>query len=71
MAEEKPKCPECETELVLVEGKPPEKCAKCGLNLRAYSGLARILDVYEKNKSKKKKQTESEDDGFLSILGKL
>lgn len=72
MSEEKAKCPDCGVELVLTENKPPAKCAKCGLNLPAYSGLARLLAVYEKNREKKPtSKEEGESDGFLDSLTKL
>lgn len=38
----KPKCPECDTELVLIDGKPPEECAKCGFVLAGY------FDIFER-----------------------
>ena len=37
------KCPECKTELVLVNGKPPEECAKCGFVLDGYDLFKRWL----------------------------
>lgn len=36
-----PKCPECDTELVLIDGKPPEACAKCGFTLEGFETFFR------------------------------
>ena len=44
----KPKCPECDVELVLVDGKLPEKCEKCGFNIAAYQPLKRMLSAFAK-----------------------
>lgn len=41
----KPKCPECDTELVLVEGKPPDECGKCGFLLSGYPEFQRWISA--------------------------
>ena len=45
---EKPKCPECETELVEVNGKMPEECAKCGFDLAGFPIFERMWNVIKK-----------------------
>lgn len=37
----KPKCPECGTELVLVDGKLPDECAKCKFVLDGFEDYQR------------------------------
>lgn len=83
MQEEKtspePKCPECETKLVLLEGKLPEKCEKCGFVLAGYTDYKRWNAALEKEKEaekqaeKKKKESEKKPSsgGVFSSLGKL
>lgn len=50
-----PKCPECDTELVLINGEPPEKCAKCGFVLEGYEVFFRwfkkAMKAYEDGKT--------------------
>lgn len=67
--EKKPKCPECETELVLIDGKLPKKCAKCGFQIAAGKQFDRLMDAYFKNKKKQKPETEEDDDD--SFFGAL
>lgn len=37
----KPKCPECDTELVLVNNDLPEKCSKCGFVIDGFDAFSR------------------------------
>jgi hypothetical protein len=37
----KPKCPECSTELVLINNELPEKCAKCGFVIEGFGVFER------------------------------
>lgn len=72
MADEKPKCPECDTELVLIEGKNPEKCDKCGFVLAGFAGFERWLAAIEKKRTAKKKASAAkEGTGIFDALGKL
>ena len=45
----KPKCPECETELVLVENEMPEQCAKCGFLIKGYLPFLRWFRQAQKD----------------------
>lgn len=47
----KPKCPECGTEIVLVNNDLPETCAKCGFILDGYEPFSRWMRAYEKSKT--------------------
>lgn len=71
--EQKPKCPDCETELILVDGKLPEKCAKCGFHLKGFGGFSRWFGVaakqFETKKPTPKKTTD--DDSPLTALGSM
>jgi hypothetical protein len=52
MPPEKPpnklKCPECDTELVLVNEEAPEECPKCGFVLAGWDGFGRWMKAYLK-----------------------
>lgn len=70
MAEqEKPKCPECGTEVVMLkEGDKivaPKECAKCGFRLSGFSGFKRWFAAaareYETDQRKKKAENKGED----------
>ena len=59
-------CPECETEIVLVDNKLPAKCAKCQFPIAEYSPFERLMNAYVKqlekaNKLLKEKQPTEED----------
>lgn len=71
--EDKPKCPDCETELVLVDGKLPEKCAKCGFYLKGFPAFTRWFGVAAKQfeKGTKKKTAPADDDSPLAALGSM
>jgi ribosomal protein L37AE/L43A len=74
---DKPKCPDCDVEIVLVEGKMPDKCAKCGFHLKGFGGFSRWFQVAARNfeketADKKKKKTQEEgSDSPLAALGDL
>lgn len=44
----KPKCPECDTELVLVNNELPDKCAKCGFVLDGWESFFRWHKLAQK-----------------------
>lgn len=46
----KPKCPECDTELIAIDGKLPDECAKCHFVLSGFPEFKRWMDAYEKGK---------------------
>jgi transcription initiation factor TFIIIB Brf1 subunit/transcription initiation factor TFIIB len=72
----KPKCPSCETELVLVNNELPEKCAKCGFVIEGYSifenWFAKAMAKYEKAKEQALPKPEpiKKSQGVLSRLGR-
>ena len=68
MPDPKPKCPECDVELVTVDGKLPEKCAKCGFNIAAYGPFRRLLEAYAKEK---KPGSKEKSDSFSAWLESL
>lgn len=51
----KPKCPGCDVELVLVDGKPPEECGKCGFVIEGYDVFSnwfkKAMKAYEDGKT--------------------
>lgn len=69
----KPKCPSCETELVLIDGKIPDKCPKpeCGFVLKGYAGfkqwLATALKELKPAKPANKKDDDDDDSPFSSL----
>lgn len=70
MPEEKPKCPECGVELVLVENNLPEKCEKCGFLIKGYKPFLRWFQQAVKDSKPKeppKKKTENPFDGLLDL----
>lgn len=68
----KPKCPKCETELVLVEGKLPPRCQKCNFLLAGWGDFAEWFDVaVKKTAPKKKTSAESGSDSPFAHLGKV
>lgn len=72
--EVKPKCPECATELVLVEGKIPDKCPKpeCGFPLKGYAPFKRWLTAAIKEaKPAKTGKKDDDDDNPFSALANL
>ena len=70
MQDEKPKCPECQTELVLIEGKVPEECQKCGFLLKGYEPFKRWLTAaLKENKPKTPEKKQSKNP--FSILSEL
>ena len=71
--EAKPKCPNCETELVLVEGKPPARCAKCGILMSGFPDFMKWLEAgIEKIGAKRKKDNKTDDDESpFAILGRI
>lgn len=48
MPDDKPKCPECDTQLVLVDGKPPEECQNCHFLLAGFPDFMRWLKAATK-----------------------
>lgn len=70
MPEEKPKCPECDTEFVLVDGKVPDKCAKCGFAIGAYQPFRRLLKAFAKEE-KGTKASGDKSEGIMDWLNKL
>ena len=71
MPEEKPKCPECDTELVLVEDKPPQKCPKCGFLLQGFGQFERWVKAATKRSKKKATSQTDDDDSPFAALGKI
>lgn len=70
--EPKPKCPKCETELVLVEGKLPPRCGKCDFLLVGHSDFQDWFDVAIKKSAKKKSpSTDTGNDSPFANLGKI
>lgn len=74
---EKPKCPKCGVELVLVkEGEMetlPKKCEKCNFRIQGFDQFLDWLEtasekVTEKKKAAKKKATSGEDDSWFGNL---
>lgn len=51
--QQKPQCPECDTELILVNGKLPEECAKCGFDLSGFEIFQRMYNVVKKKETPK------------------
>lgn len=77
-ANDKPKCPECDTEIMMVKDGdkvvPPDACAKCGFRLKGFPGFKRwIAAAFKEFKAQQKKEHKSSDDNddFLSFLGNL
>ncbi len=56
----KPKCPECDTELVLVNGQIPEKCAKCDFQLDGWEPFLRWFKKAKELTEKKEEKKEEE-----------
>ena len=70
----KPKCPECDTEYVLVDGKPPAECAKCKFPFTTYVGFNRLFTAAVKDwraKNPKKGGQPAEEDSFFDSLREL
>ena len=74
-----PHCPECDTELVMVNDKPPESCAKCGFTLEGYDTFFRwfkkAMTAYEEGRKppeppKDEKVLPVRKTGVLSRLGR-
>jgi hypothetical protein len=55
-----PKCPECTTQLVLIDNKLPKKCEKCGFLLEGYQGFKRWVKAIEKEEEAERAQKEQE-----------
>lgn len=67
---EKPKCPECQVELVLVENELPEKCEKCGFLIKGYLPFLRWFKQAVKDATPKetpKKKTSNPLSGLLEL----
>ena len=72
-----PRCPECDTELVMVNDKPPAECAKCDFTLEGYDVFFRWFKKAMKAYEEGKKPPEMPDTpavpvtrkGILSRLG--
>jgi len=76
MADEKPKCPACETELVLIEGKLPDKCPKpeCGFVLKGFAAFEKWLEIALKRakaKQPRPPKKDDDDDSQFSVLANL
>lgn len=75
MADEKPKCPECDTELIFVKDGdkivPPDDCAKCGFKLKGFAGFSRWLAAAVKSAKAKapKPEKKKDDEDFMSSIG--
>lgn len=74
--DDKPKCPECDTEIVMVKDGdklvPPDNCSKCGFRLKGFAGFNRWLRAAMKINTPPKKETKDDDkDDFLSELRNL
>lgn len=65
---EKPVCPECDTELVEVDGKLPDKCAKCNFTLKGFPEFERWVAAIAK---KGKKKGSSDSGSIFSALGEI
>lgn len=68
----KPKCPECETEIVLTNDEMPDECGKCGMMLKGFPQFIRWLSAWEKMKAQKKpasKKTGNPLADFFSLGG--
>lgn len=52
-------CPECDTELVPVNGEPPEECPKCGFVLAGWDAFQRWVKAwFKKNPPQEPKKEE-------------
>jgi len=71
MSDEKHLCPECETELVLIDGALPEKCAKCGFPLKQYQPFRRLLNAFTKEAKKAAPPDKKKSSGILGFLDEL
>ena len=73
--EKKPKCPSCGTELVLVEGKIPDKCPNpdCGFVFKGYATFKQWLAtaMKELKPAKPASKKDDDDDSPFSVLGQL
>lgn len=74
-ADEKPKCPECDTEIVMVKDGDkivtPDTCAKCGFRLKGFTGFQRWLKAAMKEAKPKPTTKKDDDDDVLSSLREL
>lgn len=70
--QEKPKCPECDTELILVNDKLPEECAKCGFDLSGFQIFERMYKVIKKKETPPKPEpvAEPRKKGLAGVFNK-
>lgn len=71
MPQDKPKCPECDTEIVLVDGKPPDECAKCKFPFKTFAGFNRLFTAAVKEwraKNPKKGGGAGDEKDFFDAL---
>lgn len=68
---EKPTCPECDTEVVLVENKLPEKCPKCGFLFQGFPMFERWVKAATKRQRKQSQKKDDENESPFAALGRL
>ena len=67
MPEEKPKCPECQVELVLVNNEMPEKCEKCGFLIKGYQPFLRWFKQAQKDTTPAPEPKKKSSNPFASL----